>query len=194
MKKLILTAFLFICSISVSAQNYILVLKKRGLNIQYFSKDSYISFQLKNREWVKGIITKMTSDSIYLKKEVIRFSLLGSDTAHFSGFGFPIKEIFAFPKKGVQLHYINGSYQINKSAGHIHWYWIKSGWVFRVGAAGYAALNILNGLRDKPFSLSGSNLGIAAGIFSGGALLKKSYRHILPLGKKYHLETINIAD
>ncbi|MEP7109664.1 MAG: hypothetical protein ABI760_16840 [Ferruginibacter sp.] len=194
MNKLILTAFLTVCSILLFAQNNILVLKKRGRSIQYFTKDSYLSFQLKNGEWFKGIIIKVTTDSIYLNKELIRYSLLRTDTVHFSGFDFSIKEIFALPKKGVQIDYIGGRFQITKSGGHVHWYWVKGGWIFRAGAIGYAVLNVLNGLIDKNLAFSGSKLGIAAGLFLGGVILKKTYKLTIPIGKKYQLETINLSN
>lgn len=59
---------------------------------------------------------------------------------------------------------MNGRFQITTSGGHVHWYWIKSGWIFRVGAGGYAVLDVANGLIRSNFSLSGSKLGTAAAI------------------------------
>ena len=75
----------------------------------------------------------------------------------------------------------------------MHWYWIKSGWIFRTGAAGYAALSVANGLIKNDFTFTGSRLGIAAGVFLAGVLLKKTYKLTHRLGKKYYLETIKIS-
>lgn len=42
--------------------------------------------------------------------------------------------------------------QINSSAGHVHWYWIKSGFLFRVGGRGFALLTLVNGLSQNVFA------------------------------------------
>ena len=76
----------------------------------------------------------------------------------------------------------------------MHWYWIKSGWIFRVGAAGYAGLNIANGIIDNNFSFSGGKLGIAAVIFLGGVVLHKTYKPTFRIRKKYHFEILKISD
>ena len=76
-------------------------------------------------------------------------------------------------KKGVQIDYIGDRFRITTDGGHKHWYWIKSGWIFRVGAAGYAALSITNGLIKNDFAFAGSKLGIAAGVLLAGVILKK---------------------
>jgi len=81
------------------------------------------------------------------------------------------------------------------SAGHQHWYWIKSGWILRVGAAGYAGLNIINGAIKNDFSISESKtrLGIATAVFLGGVFLHKVYRLTFRLGRKYHVETFQLG-
>jgi len=99
------------------------------------------------------------------------------------------------PKKGVLIDYKNGQFQIMTSAGHQHWYWIKSGWIFRVGAVGYAGLNIANGLIKNDFSISESRtqLGTTVAVFLVGVLLHKTYKQTLRLGKKYHIETFQFG-
>lgn len=97
------------------------------------------------------------------------------------------------PNQGVVIDHKDGELQIIMSAGHQHWYWIKSGWIFRVAGAGYAALNIANGLISGDFSLSENKtqLGIATGVFLFGVVLKRTYKLTFRLGKKYRLETLN---
>ena len=124
---------------------------------------------------------------------IIDYTFTGPDTVYYEPLDLVCSDVYAMPKKGVLIDYINGSYRISKSGGHVHWYWIKSGWIFRVGAIGYAALNIANGIIYNNFSFKGSNLGIAAGIFLFGELLKYLYNPTLTLGKKYHLETILLS-
>lgn len=172
------------------AQNDILVLKKGNKSLQYFYKDSHISFQLQNKDWVKGIITKIENDSFIFTKEIIRYYTMGSDTSRIAGYHYALSDVYAMPKKGVQIDYINERFQITTSGGHQHWYWIKSGWLFRVMGAGYALLSITNGIVKHNFTLTASNLGIAAGVFLGGVILKQTYKLTLRMGGKYHLEII----
>ena len=97
------------------------------------------------------------------------------------------------PKKGVLVDYKDGEFQISRSGGHVHWYWIKSGWIFRVVGIGYAALNIANGVINNDFSFSENKtqLGIAAALFATGVLLKKTYKLTFKLGKKYQLRVLD---
>jgi hypothetical protein len=196
MTKLTLIAFLlFYSSIAYSQQDFF-IFKKRNKTITSFRKGYYIAFQLKNSEWHTGYITKIQNDSFYIKPMVVRYSLtglMGSDTVYYPIQQFALSEVFAMPKKGIQVDYIDGRFQITTEGGHMHWYWIKSGWVFRVGGAGYAGLNVINGLIKNDFSFTGGKLGIAAGVFLGGVLLHKAYKPVLRLKRKYHLQFIKIS-
>ena len=98
------------------------------------------------------------------------------------------------PKRGVLIDYKDGEFQVSQSGGHQHWYWIKSGWLFRVAAAGYAGLIVANTLIDSDLSLSDSKtqLAVAGAVFTVGVLLKKIYKLTLRTGKRYHLETFQL--
>ena len=196
MNKLILIVILsFSFSVAYCQQN-VLVFKKRGKDINRYWKGSTISFQLMDKQWQKGEITKIQNDSLYIRPMVVRYSFMSRDTVHYSVKGFALTDIFALPNKGILIDYINGRFQISRSGGHVHWYWIKSGWIFRVGAAGYAGLNISNGLIKNNFSISDSKAQLltAAAVFLAGVLLHKNYKPYLRIGKKYQLEIFNIAD
>jgi hypothetical protein len=193
MVKLTLIALLAFCCVTAVAQNDFLVFKKGNKTIKYYYKNSYISFQLKNKDWVKGIITKVQNDSFYFTKEIIRYFFMGADTTHFSGYRYSINDVYALPKRGVQIDYINERFKITSEGGHQHFYWIKSGWVFRAGGAGYAALNIINGPIKKDALFKDGKLGIAAGVFAGGVALKKIYKLTHRLGKRYRLQTIKVT-
>jgi hypothetical protein len=193
MTRLTLIIVLFFYSTIAYTQQNILIFKKGNKTIDRFYKGTLIAFQLKNRQWQKGEITTIRKDSFYISPMVVHYSLMGTDTVHYNVLGFAFSEVFAMPKKGILIDHINGHFQISTSGGHVHWYWIKSGWIFRVGAAGYAALNVANGLIKNEFSFKGSKLGIAAGVFLFGTLLKYIYKPVLPLGKKYHLEMIRLS-
>ena len=193
MNKLTLISFLTFCSLVAYCQHDFFILKKRNKTIAIFTKDSYMAFQLKDRQWYAGRITKVQHDSFYLKPMVVHYNFSGIDTVYYSELPFLLSDVFAMPKKGVQIDYINGRYRITTSGGHVHWYWIKSGWIFRVGAAGYAALNVINGLIKNDFLFSGSKLGIAAGIFLLGEVLHYMYTPVLRLRKTYYLEPVIIS-
>ncbi len=168
--------------------------KKRNTTIERFWLGDFIAFQLKNSEWQKGQLTRISNDSFYIRPRVVYYYSMGSDTVYFNVSGYSISDVFAMPKKGYLIDYINGRFQISTSAGHVHWYWIKSGWIFRVGAAGYAALNVANGLINNNFSFNASQLAIAAGVFLFGVLLKHIYKPVLPIGKKYHFEMVPLSN
>ena len=196
MKKLTLIIILsFSFSVAYCQQN-VLFFKKRGKDISKYWKGSTISFQLMDKQWQKGEITKIQNDSLYIRPMVVRYSLMGRDTVHYSVKGFALTDIFALPNKGILIDYIKGRFQISRSGGHVHWYWIKSGWIFRIGAAGYAGLNISNGLIKNNFSVSDSKAQLltAAAVFLAGVLLHKNYKPYLRIGKKYQLEIFKISD
>jgi hypothetical protein len=190
MRKLTLISIFFFSFTLSFSQQTVLLIKKGTKTVQKFWKGSSIAFQLENKEWQKGEITQIQNDSFYIRPIIIRFGLLGSDTLRYNVIGFSFSDVYSLPKKGFLVDYKNGYFQIITSAGHQHFYWIKSGWIFRAGAIGYAGLHVTNGLLKNDFSISESKtpLATAAGIFLGGFLLKVMYRPTLRLGRKYHME------
>ncbi|MDE3145483.1 MAG: hypothetical protein KGL19_15105 [Bacteroidota bacterium] len=110
------------------------------------------------------------------------------DTLAFDVMKFSMKDVYAMPKQGIQIDYKNGSFQITRSGGHVHFYWIKSGWIFRFGGGGYILLNILNGIIQNSFSIADIRLPIAAGVFLFGEVLRHTYTPTLKIGKKYYLQ------
>ena len=194
MTKLTLIVILSFSFSAACCQQNILVFKKKARDISRYWKGSTIAFQLMDKEWRKGEITKIQNDSLYIRPMVVRYSLMGSDTVHYSIQGFSLTDIFALPNKGILIDYINGSFRISRSGGHVHFYWIKSGLLFRIGAAGYAGLHIANGLIKKKLSFSDSKIPLlsAAAVFLGGVLLHENYKPYLRLGRKYHLEIIKL--
>jgi len=196
MKKLIV---LFVLSFFFSVaycQHDILILKKKNQLIKSFWEGSIIAFQLQDKEWQHGKITKLLKDSFYIKPMVIQYNFMSIDTIYFSVIGYSLADIYAFPKNGFNMKYVNGHFQITASGSRVKWYWIKTGWIFRAGALGYAGLNIINGIIKKDFSFSQNKtqLGIAGGVLLGGILLGKIYKPTLRLGRKYHTEILKISN
>lgn len=196
MNKLTLFVILNFSFSLAYCQQDVLVFKKGNKEINRYWKGSTIAFQTRDKQWQKGEITKIQNDSFYIRPMVVRYYLMGSDTVHYAVRGFAMTEVFAMPNKGILIDYINGRFQVSRTGGHVHWYWIKSGWIFRVGAAGYAGLNITNDLLNDNFSLSKSKTQLltAAAVFLGGVLLHKNYKPYLKIDKKYRIDLIKLSN
>ena len=196
MKKLTLIAILSFSFSLAYCQQDILVFKKKNKEIYRYWKGSTIAFQLEDKQWQKGEITRIQNDSFYIRPMVVRYSLMRTDTLHYSVRGFALTDVFAMPNKGILIDYINGRFQISRSGGHVHFYWIKSGLIFRVGAAAYAGLHIVNGLIQNNFSFSDSKTELlaAAAVFLVGVLLHMNYKPYLRIGSRYHLEILELSD
>ena len=196
MTRLTLIILLSISFHLVYSQQDVLNFKKRNKVIQKYWNGGTIAFQLKNGQWQKGEITVIRNDSFYIRPMVVQYSLMSIDTFHYRVKGFALTDVYAMPNRGILIDYINGHYQVSRSGGHVHFYWIKSGWIFRAGAAGYAGLNIANGLINKDLSLRNNKTQLlaAAAVFLGGMLLHKKYKPYLRIGRKYHLVNLKLSD
>ena len=186
-------ALLAFYSSIVSAQQDFFVLKKGNKTISSYRKGFYIAFQTKNKQWATGTITNIQNDSFFIRPMIVHYHLMGSDTTYYPVLPFALSDVVILPKKGVKIDYIKGQFRVNRSAGHVHWYWIKSGWLFRTGSIGYAALNIINGLLENSLSFSWNTFGIAAGVFLFGELLLHTVKFTMQMGKKYHLQFIKVS-
>ena len=193
MLKLLLLTSIILFSCTAYSQDDFFVFKKKNKIISRYRTGSFIVFQLRDGQWVTGNIIRIHNDSFYLRPQIIRYTMSGPDTSHYGIMPLTFADVYAMPDKGLKIDFINGSNRINKGAGHIHFYWVKSGWLFRTGAIGYAALNIINGIIKNDFSKSGKKLGVAAVVFSIGEVLHFSYKLIYKTGKKYHFETVKLA-
>ena len=194
MKKLTLIQILLFYFFNSFTQQAILLFKKKNITVQSFWVGSTIAFQSQDKEWQKGEITTIRNDSFFIRPTVVQYSLLTTDTFYYNVARFSVSDVYAMPKRGVLIDYKDGEFQVSQSGGHQHWYWIKSGWLFRVAAVGYAGLIVANTLIDSDLSLSDSKtqLAVAAAVFTVGVLLKKIYKLTLRTGKRYHLETFQL--
>ena len=193
MKRLTLVTILTFLFFINHSQQTILVLRKKSKTVKTFWIGSTIAFQSPRNQWQKGEIVEIKKDSFYIRSTIARYNLFSIDSFYFPPQGFSISDVYAMPKKGVLVDYKNGEFQISRSGGHLHWYWIKSGWIFRVVGIGYATLNIANGLINNDFSFSENKtqLGIAAALVATGILLKRTYKLTFKLGKKYKLRILD---
>lgn len=155
-----------------------------------------MAFQQKNLQWQTGYITKVQNDSFWIKPMVVFYNWMGSDTVHYNVIPFSLTDIYAMPKKGIQVDYIDGRFQITRSGGHVHWFWIKSGVIFRAGGAAYAGVHVFNGISDNKFSFSKSKNQLAgsATVFLFGTLLKLLYKPTLQIGNQYKIQMIRLSN
>jgi hypothetical protein len=176
----------------MQAQTDFFILKKGNKTIRRFHEKDPITFQLTNGDWLTGDIVSIHNDSFYFRQEIIHYYMMGTDTVHIGGYHFSLKDIRAFPKPGIRFRYAGNHLEVNGNAGHVHWYWIKGGFLFRAGALGYAGLHTVNGLIDKDLAFTTAQALIPAGLFLGGVLLKKKWKYYIPVAGKYHLSYIHI--
>ncbi len=190
MNKLLLIALLVLYSSLVYAQDDMFIYKKKHTTIIIFTKGSYIAFRQKNDEWMAGYITKVQNDSFYLKPMAIIWIGGHPDTLLTVVQPFAVNDIYAMPKQGFQIDYIGDRFNINTGGGHQHFYWVKGGWLFRTGGAGYILLNAFNGITHNNFSFSDKSLYIAAAVFAFGELLKLHYKPTHIIGGRYHIQYV----
>jgi hypothetical protein len=147
---------------------------------------------LKDGQWEKGVVKQIKSDSIYIQPSVVAYYLMGRDTFTFNIRGFSLADILAMPKSGILIDYKEGRFQINRAGGHVHFYWIKSGYLFRIGAATYLGVALVNGLINKANSITINEVAFSAAVFGLGVLLKYLYKPYLKIGRRYHFNVLSL--
>ena len=167
------------------SQDNVIIFKKGNRSIDKFWKGTFIAFQLENKNWEKGELMRITSDSFYIRPRVVKYNFMRTDTFYYPTKGFKLSDIYAMPKRGYLIDYVNGQFQISKYGGHVHFYWIKSGYLFRLAGAGFAVLGIVNG--------SWINVPIGAAAFLGGMLMKRMYKLTLRVKGKYRMESLILS-
>jgi hypothetical protein len=173
------------------AQQNVLQFKKNSKTISSYWVGMSIACQLQDRQWQKGIIQKINTDSIYIQPKVVRYFEMGTDTVTLPVVGFPITDIRAMPKRGYLIDYKYGSWQISRTGGHVHFYWIKSGYLFRIGAVGYMGAAFANQIFNKT-KVPPAEIAASAGVLGVGVLLKYLYKPYIKTGKKYHFTVMNV--
>jgi hypothetical protein len=176
----------------VYAQKTVLQFKKGNKTISSYWVGTPIAFLLKDGEWKKGVIQKINNDSIYIRSSVVYYHLIETDTINFNTIGFSIADIRAMPKRGILIDYKDGRFLISRAGGHVHFYWIKSGVLFRWGAAAYLGVALANGLYDKKNKVTNAEIAYSAGVFGFGVLLKYLYKPYLKIGRKYHFKILSL--
>lgn len=190
MPKLLLL-LLLTSNVNAYCQHNFFVFKKRHKTITVFTEGSTIAFMLSNQQWYAGQIKHIENDSFYFLPVATVYNLHHPEPMRFSTMHIALADVYAMPKDGMEIDYVGGEFIIRRDAGHVHFYWVKGGWLFRTLGAGYALLNVTNKLiyNNPPFTADNTRvLAICAGVFAFGEILKYSYKPYWELGNKYHLE------
>jgi hypothetical protein len=190
LKHVLSLLFLFsmILSEHVRAQPQQLQFKKGQKTKKQWWTGQEFTFQARDKNWRKGVLVRLTQDSFYISNRVVNYSPLGMDTMHLGTSGYAFTDVYALPKYGYPVDYVNGHYEVVSRNGGMHFYWIKSGYIFRLAAATYAGVWLVNGAIQHDLALQDSHLGIAAGVFAFGVLLNHLYKpYIIMKGKRHFM-------
>ncbi|RYY67578.1 MAG: hypothetical protein EOO12_00655 [Chitinophagaceae bacterium] len=171
--------------LNARAQRGLLLLKKGNRTLARYWEGGSIAFQLTDGSWQKGELIAMRNDSIFVKAHIVRYYQIGNDTLFLPVQGYAQNTIAAFPRRGVDVDFRHGEFGISNRGNLI-------GKLMRIGAVGYTALSLANGLREGTYSLSGhgTELAIAGGVFAAGYAIDKLQRYTYRIGGKYHIDII----
>jgi hypothetical protein len=182
--------FLFVIFISnyVAAQDHMLIFRKGGKTVKTYFVGEYIAFMDHSKQWHYGILNKMNADSFYIKPYALRPVVF--DTISYPIEEYAVKNILAMPKPGVVINDIlePGNGQVRTNAGHVKFYWLKAGAIFRIAGLGLAGLDFANSFVLNYQSFSWAEMGYSAALFVFGELLKFTYKPYVKLGRKYMLK------
>lgn len=191
-KKIVVVVVVFLAwgYNSVLGQSQLLTLVKKGRLVKTYATGDYISFLDRSQEWQYGILNKIWKDSFSIKPYLLRAGTL--DTIGFSNYYYSLTDIFAMPKQGIQIEDVQGSnsHQINRAAGHVHFFWVKGGWLFRAFGLGYSGLHIFNSLLVSHQPISLPAVGYPAAVFLFGEFLKYNYKPYVRVSKKYYFKIL----
>ena len=183
MKKIILLSFCFLIVHTVSAQNDFIVLKKRYRTLENFVSGEDIYFQMKDKRWITARIKSIKDDSLYLLPYTLApfidyWGLIHMDTAWLYRTTIAYRDIYAMPKEKQAFGFV------------------RNGFLFQCGGAGYAALNVINTLGNKEPLFDAQNsrrLGIAAAVFSLGEIFHLTYKPYAVIGRKYKIVYVEMG-
>lgn len=194
-KSLLAFISLLIC-FSSSAQTGSLVIKKNHNVLYRYWTGREIAFQTPDLAWHKGTITRLTADSFYIKPIKVIYHLMGTDTIVYNTEGYRHGDIYTVPKKGVLINNVTSdAFTISRAGGHVHFFWIKGGLLFKLGAGTYAGVRLANTIgKEFNWKKESGPLLTAAGVYGFGVLLRKLYKPFYKIGRRYKCEYIHIKD
>ena len=179
MMKLLIPALLFISFSGFSQSSDFLILKKKDKAVKYISADNQIEFVTTSNAYRDAYITAIKNDSLYLQEfYVIRVPMTyGSyklDTVGSFRYTYHYNQIKSFGKKQKGFNV--------KSSGAA----LLGGGILLTLASAVSYL-----VNKEKFSPELMGAGIVLG--TAGFFMAKSGNKGMPIGKKYHLEYMNMT-
>ena len=185
MKPLLLcfVLFFFIQTAFTQSRDYISVRKKNGRVVKNVYSGSHVLLQTEDGTYLLGPVNTIRNDSIYLTIYDVRLypTMWGSiirDTITKTLVGLHHKDI-------RRIHVSKKTTFLQRTAGPL----------LMLGGAGYFAVNVLNGaFFDLPLTDSRNlkTLGISAGAFGLGLLIKKLFASDGFSKKKHQIQYVDL--
>jgi hypothetical protein len=180
MKCSLLLSLIILTTITASGQNNILLLQKKKKSIQTFYPGKFISFETIDKNYADGLITKITSDSIYIRHFEIEKSITNYGGVYFD-------TAFRY-STAIHVREIGAVLVIRKNSNRK-----RNGAILIAAGAGVMVLGAVNGLYrgDPPKDWYKPSGYITAGALAvTGFWMIKSADKKYKIGKKYQLKVL----
>ena len=175
-------SILIVLSLSVSAQNNILLLRKNNRTVKTLFEGKYIAFDTKQRSYASGIITKIGKDTIYIR----HFEIVRTGT-EYGGVYFDTSFRYT---TAIHIKDIGAIHPFRSMRGYAN-----SGFMLMIAGGGVMVLGAVNGLyRNESIGDWYKPSGfITAGVLAGtGYLLRRASKKKFVIGRKYQLKILSI--
>ena len=182
MIRFLFFSILVLSTLSASAQNNILLLRKNNRTVKTLFEGKYIAFETKQKNFASGIITKIGKDTIYIR----HFEIMRSAT-EYGGVYFDTSFRYT---TAIHIKDIGAVHPFRNLRGYAN-----SGFLLMIAGGGVMVLGAVNGLYRKEsigdwYKPSGF---ISAGVLAGtGYLLRRASKKKFVIGRKYQLKILSI--
>lgn len=166
--------------LSAQTSDMVVLRKKNNKTDRTLFAGMLTEFGTVDGRWISGQIIKVQRDTVFLsyfdiRRVPTRFGTFVMDTIARLPVAIYYKDIKVFRRKKAPFQFI------------------RDGKLFKIGAVGYALLNLVNGKYLNESLTDNQNmksLSIAGGVFAAGFVMGKLHPSMLVVGKKYHLKYI----
>ncbi len=176
--------FFLYCAASLPsiAQNNILLLQKKNKTVQTYYAGKFISLETVHKNYAEGLITRITSDSVYIRHFDIQKSI-----TEYGGVYFDTSFRYT---TAIHVKDIGGLFSRKRSTNNS-----SKGKLLLIAGGGVMVLGAVNGLYrgDPPKNWYKASSYISAGVLSGlGVLLMRKATRRYGQGKKYRFKILKL--
>lgn len=182
MIRFLLFCILILSSLTVSAQNNILLLRKNNRTVRTLFEGKYIAFDTKQKSSASGIITKIGKDTIFIRHfEIMRVGTTYGGVYFDTSFRYTT---------AIHIKDIGAVHPFRSMSGYAN-----SGALLMIAGGGVMVLGAVNGIYRKEsigdwYKPSGF---ISAGVLAGtGYFLQRASKKKYVIGRKYQLQILSI--